>query len=36
MMMTWDEAKRQANLRKHGFDFVGCDANGTEISTEVV
>lgn len=26
MMMTWDEAKRQENLRKHGLDFVGCDA----------
>jgi len=24
--MTWDEAKRQANLRNHGLDFVGCDA----------
>jgi uncharacterized DUF497 family protein len=22
----WDEAKRQANLRKHGIDFVGCEA----------
>ena len=25
MMITWDDAKRQENLRKHGFDFVGCD-----------
>ena len=25
-MVTWDEAKRQENLRKHGFDLVGCDA----------
>jgi uncharacterized DUF497 family protein len=22
-MFTWDEAKRSANLRKHGIDFVG-------------
>ena len=22
MDFEWDEAKRQANLRKHGFDFV--------------
>jgi uncharacterized protein len=21
-MFTWDEAKRRANLRKHGIDFV--------------
>lgn len=21
----WDEAKRKANLRKHGFDFVNCE-----------
>lgn len=25
-MVTWDEAKRRANLRRHGLDFVGCDA----------
>mgnify|MGYP000873694971 CR=1 FL=1 len=24
-MITWDEPKRRENLRKHGFDFVGCD-----------
>ena len=24
-MMTWDEAKRQANLRKHGIDFAKCE-----------
>lgn len=24
-MLTWDEWKRQANLRDHGMDFVGCD-----------
>jgi uncharacterized protein len=24
-MMTWDEAKRQANLRKHGIDFATCE-----------
>jgi uncharacterized DUF497 family protein len=23
-MITYDEAKRQENLRKHGIDFVGC------------
>jgi uncharacterized protein len=22
MRFVWDEAKRQANLEKHGFDFV--------------
>jgi len=26
IMMTWDEAKRQENLRKHGIDFVGGEA----------
>ncbi|HEX6901557.1 MAG TPA: BrnT family toxin [Thermoanaerobaculia bacterium] len=25
-MVTWDEDKRQANLRKHGLDFEGCEA----------
>jgi uncharacterized protein len=25
-MITWDEAKRQANIAKHGLDFVGCEA----------
>jgi uncharacterized DUF497 family protein len=25
-MITWDENKRRLNLRKHGLDFVGCDA----------
>lgn len=25
-MPTWDEAKRRLNLKKHGLDFVGCDA----------
>ena len=25
-MMTWDESKRLENLRKHGLDFVGCEA----------
>ncbi len=25
-MVTWDETKRKANVKKHGFDFVGCDA----------
>ena len=24
--MTWDERKREANLRRHGLDFEGCDA----------
>jgi uncharacterized protein len=23
---TWDERKRQANLRNHGLDFDGCEA----------
>jgi uncharacterized DUF497 family protein len=25
-MITWDESKRQSNLRDHHLDFVGCDA----------
>jgi hypothetical protein len=24
-LLTWDEAKRRANLRKHGFDFVDAE-----------
>lgn len=35
-MITWNEAKRQSNLRKHGLDFVGCEAvfDGPVISDE--
>lgn len=25
MVVTWDERKRQANLRNHGLDFEGCE-----------
>jgi len=25
-MVTWDERKRSANLRRHGLDFAGCEA----------
>ena len=25
-MVTYDEAKRKINLKKHGIDFVGCEA----------
>lgn len=25
-MITWDEKKRQTNLRVHGLDFIGCEA----------
>lgn len=25
-MITYDEAKRQANIIKHGIDFVGCES----------
>lgn len=25
-MATWDESKRQTNLRNHGLDFAGCEA----------
>lgn len=25
-MISYDEAKRQANIRNHGFDFIGCEA----------
>lgn len=24
-MVTYDEAKRRLNIRKHGFDFIGCE-----------
>ena len=24
-MFTWDEAKRQANITKHGIDFADCE-----------
>lgn len=24
-MVTWDEAKRQRNIAKHGLDFIGCE-----------
>jgi uncharacterized protein len=24
-MITFDEAKRQANIKMHGLDFIGCD-----------
>ena len=24
-MITFDEAKRQSNLRQHGLDFMGCE-----------
>lgn len=26
MTFTWDERKRKSNFRKHGIDFVGCEA----------
>lgn len=26
MKLEWDETKRLTNLRKHGLDFVGCEA----------
>ena len=26
MKFEWDEQKRKRNLRKHGIDFVGCEA----------
>jgi uncharacterized DUF497 family protein len=25
-VVTWDERKRQDNLRRHGLDFEGCEA----------
>ncbi|MGH7333004.1 MAG: BrnT family toxin [Candidatus Rokuibacteriota bacterium] len=25
MVVTWDEAKRRANLRTHGFDFIDAE-----------
>ena len=25
-VITWDERKRQTNLRRHQLDFVGCEA----------
>jgi uncharacterized DUF497 family protein len=24
-VVTWDDAKRQSNLRRHGLDFDGCE-----------
>lgn len=24
-MVTWDDRKREANLRRHGLDFEGCE-----------
>ena len=24
-MITWDEPKRQANIKQHGIDFAGCE-----------
>jgi uncharacterized protein len=26
VVVTWDEQKRQGNLRSHGLDFEGCEA----------
>ena len=26
MKFEWDEPKRKTNLRRHGIDFVGCEA----------
>lgn len=26
MRFEWDEAKREANLRKHGIDFIGAES----------
>ncbi|MGH8470378.1 MAG: BrnT family toxin [Gammaproteobacteria bacterium] len=26
MQLEWDERKRRINLRKHGIDFIGCEA----------
>jgi uncharacterized protein len=26
MKFEWDETKRQANLRKHGIDFIACES----------
>lgn len=35
-MITYDETKRQANIKKHGFDFVGCEVvfDGVTITRE--
>jgi hypothetical protein len=37
-MITWNEAKRKSNLRRHGLDFVGCEAmfDGPVVSWEDV
>jgi uncharacterized DUF497 family protein len=24
-VITWDEPKRQANIKQHGIDFAGCE-----------
>lgn len=26
IMITWDEPKRQSNIKDHGLDFAGCEA----------
>lgn len=26
LVVTWDERKREANIRRHGLDFAGCEA----------
>ena len=35
-MVTYDEAKREENIRKHGLDFIGAEAifNGPVVSME--
>jgi uncharacterized DUF497 family protein len=35
-MVTYDEAKRQLNLKQHGLDFVGCEVifSGPVVSWE--
>jgi uncharacterized DUF497 family protein len=35
-VVTWDDRKRQANLRHHGLDFEGCEAvfDGPVITVE--
>lgn len=35
MKVVWDEAKRNANLRKHGFDFADAEAVFTGITCTI-
>lgn len=35
MRLEWDEEKREANIRKHGIDFVGAEAIFTGVTVTI-